>query len=82
MSTGTTRPAPAPTCGQEALSGAAFCHHCGHELPAPEGEEPKLLTCASCGHVALPTANYCSQCGEGLTEGDDLVEGAGEGSAT
>ena len=67
---------PCATCGQKALPGAAFCHHCGHELPAPEGEPPKLLTCASCGHVAPESANYCAQCGESLKEGDDLVEGA------
>ena len=57
---------PCAHCGQKALTGAAFCHNCGHELPAPEGEEPKLLTCASCGHKALPSSNYCPQCGEAL----------------
>jgi len=67
---------PCAHCGQKALVGAAFCHHCGHELPAPEGEEPKLLTCASCGQKALPTANYCPQCGE--PHGGEEAE-AGEG---
>ena len=51
------------TCGQKAIEGASFCQHCGHELPAPEGEEPKLLTCASCSHKALPGAKFCSECG-------------------
>lgn len=57
-------------CGQEALSGAAYCQHCGHEMAAPEGEEPKLLTCASCGQKALPTANYCPNCGQAHGEED------------
>ncbi|MBU1274411.1 MAG: hypothetical protein KJ720_03475 [Proteobacteria bacterium] len=68
---------PCATCGQKALTGAAFCHNCGHQLPAPEGEPPKLLTCASCGHESPPAANYCAQCGESLAEPDE--EEAGEG---
>ncbi|MEW5912519.1 MAG: zinc ribbon domain-containing protein [Thermodesulfobacteriota bacterium] len=68
---------PCATCGQKALPGAAFCHHCGHELPAPEGEPPKLLTCASCGQSSPPQAKYCAECGEPLQVFD--AEGGLEG---
>lgn len=68
---------PCATCGQKALTGAAFCHNCGHELPDPGIEPPKLLTCASCGHESASTANYCSQCGESLKESVEDEPGEG-----
>ncbi|MCB2186664.1 MAG: zinc ribbon domain-containing protein [Deltaproteobacteria bacterium] len=60
-------------CGQLALPGAGFCHHCGHELPPAPGEERKLLTCATCGQALLPAARFCAQCGEaaGHTHGEE-----------
>ncbi len=59
---------PCVTCGHAALPGAAFCHHCGYELPPAHGEEPKLLTCHSCGQKLLPEAKFCSDCGQSLSE--------------
>ncbi len=56
------------SCGQKALAGAAFCHYCGHQLPA--GEEPKLLTCASCGTETISRHKYCPACGSALTPED------------
>lgn len=64
------KPLPAlecPACQRPALAGAAFCHHCGQALPAPEGQPPLLLTCDSCGRKALPMAtSYCPDCGQPL----------------
>lgn len=57
---------PCPACERPALTGAAFCHHCGHELPAPAAEPPKLIACGLCGHKSLPGVNYCAGCGEAL----------------
>jgi DNA-directed RNA polymerase subunit RPC12/RpoP len=51
------------------MAGAGFCHHCGHQLPAPQAEPPKLIACDSCGRKALPEANYCAECGEPLAGG-------------
>lgn len=75
---------PCATCGQKALPGAAFCHHCGHELPAPEGEPPQLLTCSSCGQDVLSSANYCPQCGEDMAEeaAREEIEGFDPGKRT
>lgn len=53
-----------PACGQPALTGANYCHQCGHLLPAPEGEPPRQLTCASCQRPLLPGGAYCPHCGE------------------
>ena len=58
-----------PACERPALTGAGYCHHCGHLLPAPAAEPPKLLTCDSCGRPALPAANYCPGCGHELAAG-------------
>lgn len=65
-----------PACSRPALTGAGYCHHCGHQLPAPDAEPPKLLTCATCGQKALPAANYCPGCGHELAAGP--AEGAPE----
>lgn len=62
------------TCGRQALQGALFCHHCGHELPDPKVEPPKLITCDYCSHKMLPGSNYCSACGESTQ-----AKGKGEG---
>ena len=75
---------PLPTltcshCGQEALEGAGFCHHCGHQLPAPQQEPPRLLTCLSCDRKLLPGANYCHHCGEPAPDPELVPEGAGLG---
>lgn len=67
---------PCASCGQKALTGAAFCHNCGHQLPAPDGEEPKLLTCRSCGHPAAAAAKFCAECGESLAEPTEQDEAA------
>ncbi|RJX29097.1 MAG: hypothetical protein C4525_15125 [Desulfarculus sp.] len=72
---------PCATCGQKALPGASFCHHCGHELPAPEGEPPKLLTCASCGQTSPQKAKFCAECGEQL-EDLPVMEGLEPGKRT
>lgn len=68
---------PCPACQRPALAGAGFCHHCGNQLPAPEGEPPKLLTCDSCGRKALPDTSYCAQCGEPLAGQTDYSDEAG-----
>jgi len=61
---------PCPACQRSALAGAGYCHHCGHELPGPVAEPPKLIACDSCGRKALPEASYCSDCGEPLAGGE------------
>lgn len=62
---------PCPACQRPAITGASFCHNCGHQLPAPAGEPLKLLACASCGYPALPAAKYCVDCGEPLAAQDE-----------
>ncbi len=69
---------PCPACQRPALAGAGFCHHCGHELPAPAGEPPLLLACDSCGRKALPAARFCPDCGQPLGH-HAHEEHAGEG---
>lgn len=63
------------SCGQKALEGAGFCHHCGHQLTG--GEEPKLLTCSSCGADIKAGFKYCPQCGEeqGIGAGAESLGG-------
>ncbi len=62
-----------PQCQEAlpALPGAKFCPFCGHELPAGEMKEPKLLTCSSCGNKLLTGGNYCPECGQALAAGDE-----------
>lgn len=67
---------PCPVCERPALTGATYCHHCGHELPAPTAEPPKLIACGLCGHKSLPEVNYCAGCGEPLA-GQDAAAIAG-----
>lgn len=57
---------PCPVCQRPAIAGAGYCHHCGHQLPAPSEEPPKLIACSLCGQKSLPGVNYCAGCGESL----------------
>lgn len=61
-----------PNCQKElpALPGAQFCQFCGHELPAGQQSETKLLTCTNCELPALPGAKFCPECGHLLPSGD------------
>lgn len=59
-----------PACGQKTLTGANFCHDCGHLLPPAASEGRKLLTCSTCGQHLLPEAGYCHACGQPAHEHD------------
>lgn len=64
-----------PACGHKALTGADFCHHCGHQLTGETlADAPALLTCTSCGHDSPEDAPYCAQCGESMGGGHDHAD--------
>jgi len=65
-----------PYCGEEILSAAAKCKHCGEwlEAEAKYKAEQGVKKCPHCGEEILGTAAKCKHCNEWLVKVDEDTE--------